>query len=287
MSFGVQDLDPIVQEAVKRRQSEEMTVQTYLKAREIGFEGINIDLIYGLPFQTPESFGKTALRLIQLKPDRIAFYSYAKVPWIKKHQNAIPDETLPSTEEKFQIYVEARARFMEAGYAAIGMDHFALPSDPIAKAYFTKKLTRNFQGYSVQLAEDMISFGMTAIGFLENGYFQNSKEIEEYQGIIERGKVPIHRGFQLTEEDLCRRFVIQSLMCRFELDKEEFRMRFGKDFDLHFEALKKALSHLSEEGLLEETSTRLTATALGRLLIRLVAAPFDAYLSEGKFSRAI
>lgn len=287
VSFGVQDLDPVVQEAVKRRQSEEMTVATYEKARELGFEGINLDLIYGLPHQTPERFAKTAEKILEMKPDRIAFFSYAKVPWLKEHQKAIPDEDLPSTEEKFAIYAETRERFMNGGYIAIGMDHFALQTDPIAMAYAEKKLTRNFQGYALQLADDMIGLGVTSIGYLENAFFQNLKTIEEYKEAIELGKLPVHRGYVLKEEDLLRRWVIQSLMCHFELDKREFARRFGSLFDKHFENERPEIERVIEEGLLEETEEKLLPTPLGRLFIRLIAAVFDAYLKQGNYSRAV
>ena len=273
VSFGVQDLDPLVQEAVRRRQSEEMTVAAYEKARELGFVGINIDLIYGLPHQNVERFTKTAAKLIQLKPDRIAFYSYAKVPWLKSHQKAIPEETLPSTEEKFRIYIEARAQFMKAGYTAIGMDHFALLSDPMAIAYHTKKLTRNFQGYSVEMAEDMLGFGLTSIGFLQNSYFQNCKELTEYNSLLEQNQLPTARGYILNEDDLLRREAILSLMCHFEIDK-----RFS-----HLADLTSCIS----DGLLQETSDKYIATPLGRLFIRLIASRFDAYLTKGRFSNAV
>lgn len=274
ISFGVQDLDPVVQEAVRRRQSEEMTSATYYKARELGFQGINVDLIYGLPHQTVERFNKTAEKLIALKPDRIAFYSYAKVPWLKEHQKAIPDETLPSTEEKFQIYVNARARFIEAGYVGIGMDHFGLPEDSITKAYFAQKLMRNFQGYSIQLAEDMIGFGLTSIGFIDNAYFQNVKDLQEYQSCIARNAIPVHRGYLLKPDDILRRQAIQSLMCHFELDKKQY----GHLADVE---------PLIEQGLLEETDEKLMATETGRLFIRIVASAFDAYLNNGQFSKSI
>lgn len=274
VSFGVQDLDPLVQEAVRRRQTEEMTVATYYKARELNFGGINIDLIYGLPFQTAKRFNRTAERLLELKPDRIAFYSYAKLPWLKKHQTAIPDETLPNTEEKFRIYVEARARFMHGGYTAIGMDHFALSSDPIAKAYFNRKLTRNFQGYSVQMAEDMLAFGVTAIGFLENSYFQNQKDLGVYQNQVAKGQIPVSLGYVLNEEDLLRKEAIQAWMCHFEMEKK----RFGHLADL--EPLKK-------EGFVEEREEKFVATPLGRLFIRLIASAFDASLKNGQFSSAV
>ncbi len=273
VSFGVQDLDPKVQEAVRRCQSEEMTVSTYFKARELKFHGINIDLIYGLPHQTVKRFAKTARKIIELKPDRIALYSYAKIPWLKKHQMAIPEETLPSTEEKFRIYVETRARFMRGGYTAIGMDHFALSTDPMAKAYLSKTLTRNFQGYAVQLAEDMIGFGLTSIGYIENGYFQNIKELEGYQQAISQGRLPVVRGYILNADDLLRRQIIHSLMCHFEVDRKYAGLG--------------AVDPLIQEGLLEEREEKLVATPLGRLLIRNIACVFDAYLNKGQFSRAI
>ena len=274
VSFGVQDLDPIVQEAVRRRQSEEMTVSTYYKARELGFDGINIDLIYGLPHQTVERFVKTADRLVELRLDRIAFYSYAKVPWIKEHQKAIPDATLPSTYEKFQIYSEARARFMEGGYTAIGMDHFSLASDTLATAYLNKTLTRNFQGYSIALAEDMIGFGVSSIGFLENSYFQNAKDLTLYQEQLKIGNLPVMRGYVLNEDDIRRREAILSIMCHFQIDK----LKYGHLADV---------SPLVAEGLLEEEVDRYVATPLGRLFIRLVASSFDAYLGKGQFSKVV
>lgn len=287
VSFGVQDLDPKVQEAVKRRQSEEMTIATFYKARELGFEGINIDLIYGLPFQTRKSFARTAETLSSLKPDRIAFYSYAKIPWLKPHQKAIAEESLPSTEEKFGIYVDARELFMQRGYIPIGMDHFSLPTDSLVDAYRKKKLTRNFQGYAVQLAEDMLGFGITAIGFLENAFFQNHKEISEYESAVIKGELPILRGFLLQSDDICRRWVIQSLMCHFELDKRAFGDRFGLDFDLYFSRELPELIRLQSEGLLEIGLEKILPTALGRLFIRLIAASFDAYIQKGHYSRAV
>jgi oxygen-independent coproporphyrinogen-3 oxidase len=288
VSFGVQDLDPDVQEAVRRRQSEEMTVKTVLLARELGFEGINVDLIYGLPLQTVEKFRRTAHKLVELKPDRIAFFSYAKVPWLKKHQQAIREEDLPSTEEKFQIYVEAREIFIQGGYTPIGMDHFALAEDSLAVAYRDGKLYRNFQGYSVEKAEDLLGFGITSIGFIEGAFLQNVKTIEEYRHRIESSRLPVMRGFVLKPEDALRRWVIQQLMCRFELDKIEFESRYQIPFDAHFRKEREKLDRLVEEGLLEETKEKLMATEAGRLFVRLLAAAFDEYGSEqGQFSRGV
>ncbi len=288
VSFGVQDLDPRVQEAVRRRQSEEMSVKTVELARQLGFEGINVDLIYGLPLQTVETFRRTAKRLVELKPDRIAFFSYAKVPWLKEHQKAIREEDLPTTEEKFQIYIEARETFMNGGYTAIGMDHFALHQDSLAAAYRGKNLTRNFQGYAVEKAEDLLGFGVTSIGFMEGAFLQNVKTIEEYKSRIKNGRIPVLRGFVLNPEDHLRRWVIQELMCRFELDKRVFLRRFGERFEDHFAKERSALDSLIEDRLLEETEDRLIATPLGRLFARLIATPFDQYFkAEGQFSRAV
>jgi oxygen-independent coproporphyrinogen III oxidase len=287
VSFGVQDLDPKVQEAVKRRQSEEMTVSTYFLARELGFLGINLDLIYGLPFQTPKSFAKTAERIIELKPDRIAFFSYAKVPWLKPHQKAIPEETLPTDMEKFTIYAQSRELFMRGGYEVIGMDHFSLPTDPLTVAYRKKQLTRNFQGYSLALAEDMIGLGVTAIGFLENSYFQNKKTITEYEMAIDAGKLPVERGYVLHEDDLRRAWVIQRMMCHFSVSKQEFALQFQIPFDVYFERERGEIERLKNEGLLAESLEEIIATSTGRLFIRLIAAIFDMYLKPGLYSKVV
>ncbi len=288
VSFGVQDLDPKVQEAVKRRQSEEMSRVTFEKARELGFEGINIDLIYGLPFQTVASFSQTVDTIASWRPDRIALFSYAKVPWLKPHQRAIPEESLPSTEEKFEIYARARSQFMKKGYIAIGMDHFSLPEDPLSIGYTQGKLYRNFQGYSLGLAENMVGLGVSSIGFVGQGYFQNVKELDEYESCLTLGKIPLSRGLVLNEEDKRRRWVIQSWMCHFEVDKTEFQRQFSLPFDLHFSACRLALDELIADGLVLASEDRYTATPIGRLFIRLIAAAFDEYLTPTlQFSQSV
>ncbi len=287
VSFGVQDLDPIVQEAVKRRQTEEMTVETFYRAKEEGFLGINLDLIYGLPHQTVDRFVKTAEKIVDLKPDRISFFSYAKIPWLKAHQKAIPDSLLPTEREKFAIYIEARKRFIQGGYEAIGMDHFSLLSDPLTLAYREKKLMRNFQGYSISLAEDMIGLGMSSIGFLQGAYFQNKKTILEYGDCIARGELPIDRGYILQEKDFLSHWTIQKMMCHFFIDKQEFLRAFHIPFDVYFRKQRESLAPLILDGLVEETEMYLQATPLGRLFVRVIAAVFDAYLKPGMYSRAI
>lgn len=287
VSFGVQDLDPNVQEAVKRRQTEEMTTATYFWAKELGFSGINLDLIYGLPLQTQESFKKTVEKILFLKPDRIAFFSYAKIPWLKTHQKAIREEDLPSDTEKFGIYTDSRKSFMESGYTAIGMDHFSLHSDPLTIAYQEKKIIRNFQGYSLNLASDMLGLGVTSIGFVENAYFQNKKTISEYGQSLEKKELPVERGYLLQEEDLLRYWVIQKVMCHFEVDKKEFKTRFGISFDTYFTKKKSEMDDLVDRGWIENTPEIFKATPIGRLFIRLIASLFDAYLSTRNFSKAI
>jgi oxygen-independent coproporphyrinogen-3 oxidase len=287
VSFGVQDLDPQVQEAVKRRQTEEMTVSTYFLARELGFSAINLDLIYGLPYQTPKQFAKTALKIAQLKPDRIAFFSYAKVPWLKLHQKAIDEALLPSDIEKFTIYTETRACFMDAGYVPIGMDHFAFHSDSLSQAYLNKKMVRNFQGYAVSLADDMIGLGMSSIGFIENTYIQNKKTMAEYGDAIAQGVMPVHVGYALHEHDLLRRYVIQKMMCDFSVDKREFLQIFAIPFDLYFAKERSEMDFLKKEGLAEESQEFFSATSVGRLFIRLVASVFDAYRTSGMYSKVV
>lgn len=286
ISFGVQDTNKIVQEAIKRRQSLEMTQQTFFLAKELGFTSINLDLIYGLPYQTLDTFAKTCEDILALHPDRIAFFSYAKVPWIKPHQKAIKEASLPSFQEKFQIYSHARQKFLEKGYVAIGMDHFALAHDPIAQAYHTKTLKRNFQGYTTTDANHLIGFGMTAIGFLGNGYFQNVKTLAEYHEKIKKNIFPTHRGYLLSEEDLFRKSIIHQLMCQFELSKtfeEKTLLPLLKKLAPQIDVFKK-------QGLLTENEEKLQVTKLGELFVRNIACIFDSFSEKRKgenFSKTI
>lgn len=290
VSFGVQDTNEQVQQAVRRYQSYEMTRDTFWQARDLGFSGINIDLIYGLPFQTCDTFADTLQKITDLRPDRIALFSYAKVPWLKAHQKAIPDATLPSTQEKFAIYVLARQHFLAQGYVAIGMDHFALPNDDLAQAYHNGTLYRNFQGYTVNRAEDLLGLGLTAVGGCADGYFQNTKELADYYACLDAGRLPTRRGMQLKPDDLLRRWVVQSIMCQFRLDKALFAERFGVAFDTYFAGSKEALARVINDGLAVDTTEAVTVTAMGQLFVRHVAAAFDAYLPghrEGRFSQAV
>lgn len=278
VSFGVQDTNSKVQEAIKRHQSYEMTKMTFLLAKELGFKGINIDLIYGLPYQTKESFSQTIEEILALNPDRIALFSYAKVPWLKPHQNAISEDTLPSTEEKFTIYEMARLAFIKAGYIAIGMDHFAKSHDELALSYHQKSLQRNFQGYTVARAEEMLGFGVTSIGLIKNMYAQNHKELSSYYSALDQSLLPITRGKILSDEDCLRKWVIHTLMCHFSLDKEEFFQKFEKKFDLHFTHLASELEDFEKEELIENSPQTLKVTSQGELFIRNIVTVFDAYL---------
>ncbi|MBS0633908.1 MAG: oxygen-independent coproporphyrinogen III oxidase [Verrucomicrobia bacterium] len=283
VSFGVQDTNEKVQEAVRRRQSYEVTKYTYDLARSLKFDAISLDLIYGLPYQTVETFSDTIAKIIDMRPDRLSLFSYAKIPWMKAHQKAIPDETLPSTEEKFRIYLLAREELLKAGYKAIGMDHFALPTDDMA----TKPLQRNFQGYTVLDVEDLLSFGITAIGYCQEGYYQNVKELDTYYSLLDRGVLPVFRGKVLTEDDRIRRWVIQRLMCDFKVDKGQFFSRYNIPFDSYFAEELTRIQPL----LVKNDSFSLQATEQGSLFIRNVTSLFDYYLAQKEghksFSQAI
>lgn len=280
VSFGVQDIDPKVQEAILRRQSLEITRSTYHRARALGFLEVNLDLIYGLPYQTRDSFQRTIDEMIALAPDRIALFSYAKVPHLKAHQRAIAEETLPTKETKFQIYAHARQALTEAGYVAIGMDHFAKKESELTKSYLDKTLHRNFQGYTIKRASVLLGFGMSAISDLGDSFFQNHKELAPYYLALDEQKLPIARGKILSEEDLLRRAVIQSLMCRFEVDKELFFQQYKTSFDLYFEEVRGELEAFQADGLLTNTKSLLRASPLGELFIRNIAALFDGYFNK-------
>ncbi len=280
VSFGVQDTNEEVQEAVKRRQSFDMTKKTFLKARSLGFSGINIDLIYGLPCQTVDTFTTTVEQINSLKPDRIALFSYAKVPHIKPHQKAIPDSLLPSTVDKFAIYKRAREGFIQGGYTAIGMDHFAAEKDPLAERFHSKTLLRNFQGYTLYSGEDMLGLGLTSISFMTDGYFQNRKELDGYYSSIDCREVPLERGLILTDEDHKRRYVINRLMCDFSVNKSDFKDKFDRDFDDHFEGCLNALNEHIADGLVENRDEAIIVTKKGEMFIRNIASCFDEYLQK-------
>jgi oxygen-independent coproporphyrinogen III oxidase len=289
-SMGVQDNDPVVQKAVHRIQPFEMTSEVVGWLRETGFQSINIDLIYGLPFQTPVSFAKTLDETLSLKPDRFAVFNYAHVPWIKPAQKILKVESLPTPETKLELLKLTIEKLTSEGYVYIGMDHFARAEDELAVAQRQKTLQRNFQGYSTRGGSDIYAFGMSSISQAEGFYWQNYKELPDYYGAINAGKVPVHRGYLMTEEDKLRRTTIMRLMCDLGLDYPSMSRLLGIDFKEHFAAEIDSLDDLEADGLLLKTPDGLHVTDLGRLLVRNIAMRFDAYANtrkENRFSKTI
>jgi oxygen-independent coproporphyrinogen-3 oxidase len=290
ISMGLQDLDEKVQRAINRIQPYELMVRTMNILRELGFDSINIDLIYGLPYQTRESFERTVDKVIELDPDRIAVYSFAYVPWVKPIQKHIDPETLPSAEEKLRILEMVIERFQSAGYQYIGMDHFAKPDDELAVAQREGKLWRNFQGYTTRKGVELIGIGATSIGMLNDSYFQNYKTLREYNEAIDGGNFATFRGILLDEEDMLRREVIMDIMCNLGVSFKKIEEMFGIRFAEHFERELEELRELEEDGLIRIGEGSIDILPVGRLLIRNVAMVFDTYLrskKELKFSRTI
>jgi oxygen-independent coproporphyrinogen III oxidase len=280
VSIGVQDFDPAVQHAVHRIQSEEVTRAVIVAARASGFCSVNLDLIYGLPKQTLDSFDRTLDRVIGLEPDRIALYSYAHLPHVFKPQRRILPADLPSAESKLQIMTLAIGRLTRAGYVHIGMDHFARPGDELAIAQRQGRLQRNFQGYSTCPESDMLGVGISSIGRVGPTYYQNAKRLDDYEAALDAGRLPVARGIELTPDDLVRRAVIQSLTCHFRVAIESIEIAHLIHFERYFRAELVDLRRLQAEGLVEITPEWIEVTPRGRLLVRAVCMVFDRYLRE-------
>jgi oxygen-independent coproporphyrinogen-3 oxidase len=278
VSVGVQDFDPEVQKAVRRVQSEATTRRVIDEARASGFRSVNLDLIYGLPKQSLDSFNVTLDKALALDPDRIALYSYAHLPAVFKPQRRIQAADLPSAEAKLQILTLAIGRLTRAGYLYIGMDHFAKPDDELAVAQRQGRLQRNFQGYSTHPESDLLGFGVSAIGRVGPTYYQNLKSLDEYYGALDDGRVPVWRGVELTPDDLLRRAVIQALTCHFRVSIESMEIAYLVDFRRYFAAELEALKPSADDGLVELGSDWITVTPKGRLLVRAVCMVFDRYL---------
>ncbi len=290
ISMGVQDFHEPTQKAVNRIQPEAMTRTFVQMARDMGFESVNLDFIYGLPFQTRETFARTIDKLIDIRPDRIALFNYAHVPWMKKHQNVLKEETLPEAEEKLAIFKYAIETLTSAGYVFIGMDHFALPEDSMSRALHNKTLYRNFQGYSTHAECDLIAHGMSGISQTADTYAQNTKEYPAYFAAVAAGRPATERGYKLNSDDLLRRDVITRLMCDFELDYDFFNNKYGIDFKELFSDALADLEPMAFDGLVRLRPEGLEVTNTGRLLIRNLAMPFDRYLrasNNTRFSRTI
>jgi oxygen-independent coproporphyrinogen III oxidase len=280
VSVGVQDFDPAVQQAVHRVQSEEVTRRVIDEARASGFRSVNVDLIYGLPKQTLDSFNRTLDKVIALDPDRIALYGYAHLPRVFLPQRRISEAELPPVETKLQIMTLAIGRLTRADYVYIGMDHFARSDDELALAQSRGRLQRNFQGYSTHPESDMLGFGISAIGRVGPTYYQNLKRLDDYYAALDVGRLPVARGIELTQDDLVRRAVIQALICHFRLSIESIELAYLVDFEKYFREELKDLRTLQSEGLVELAPDWIVVTPRGRLLVRAICMVFDRYLRE-------
>ena len=289
LSFGVQDFDPDVQKAVNREQSEEQVFELVQAARDAGFQSISVDLIYGLPLQTVASFDTTLDKIIALRPDRLATYSYAHLPELFKAQRLIRPEDMPPPERKIELLELTIRRLTAAGYVYIGMDHFALPEDELTLAKENGTLQRNFQGYSTHADCDMIGLGITSIGKVGDSYSQNVKETAQYQARLEAGRLPVMRGYRLNDDDRLRRDVINTLMCHGRLDFADIEARHDIVFGEYFADALAQLQEMADDGLLEIRENQIEVLPIGRLMMRNMAMAFDAYLkpNEGRFSRTV
>ncbi len=278
ISVGVQDFDPAVQRAIHRIQSIEQTEQVIRAASDNGFRSVNVDLIYGLPKQTPEGFARTLELVAGMAPDRIALYSYAHLPALFKPQRRIAEADLPAPEIKLRLLTAAIDWFLSKGYVYIGMDHFAKPEDDLAAAQRQGRLTRNFQGYSSSGDSDILGLGISAISTIGPVYAQNVKALDEYYGRLDSGLLPVMRGLELGADDLVRRAVIQALACHFEVSKEAISIAHLVDFDSYFAAELAQLGEMEKESLVAIDEEWITVTPRGRLLVRAVCMVFDRYL---------
>ena len=282
VSVGVQDFDPAVQEAVHRIQPEEVTRRVIDEARAAGFRSVNLDLIYGLPRQTLDSFNATLDKVLALEPDRIALYSYAHLPARFAPQRRIAESELPSAETKLQILTLAIGRLTGAGYLYIGMDHFARPEDDLAVAQRQGRLHRNFQGYSTRPECDLLAFGNSAISRVGPTYSQNVRELKGYYAALDLARLPVGTGLVLSKDDLVRRAVIQVLLCQFRLSIESIEVAYLVEFHSYFSRELEDLKPLEDDGLVEIQPVWIVVTPKGRLLVRMICMVFDRYLREGR-----
>jgi oxygen-independent coproporphyrinogen-3 oxidase len=292
VSMGIQDFDPDVQQAVNRIQPYEQTRDLIAKCRELGFISVNTDLMYGLPFQTLEKFKETLKKVETLRPDRIALFNYAHVPWLKKHMEMIKEETLPKADEKLDIFEFAIGDMLRQGYRYVGMDHFALPDNELATSQADRTLRRNFMGYTTCADSDLYAFGVSSIGDLDRAYLQNTKNVNDYIETMKTEELAVKRGMVLSDDDRLRREVINRLFCILVVEKAVIERQFGIEFDTYFASELAALAPLAEDGLVVLTPEEIQVTPRGQILLRNIAMHFDAYLAktpvgERKFSKTI
>jgi len=279
LSMGVQDFNPLVQETVNRVQPYEMTRDLIAAARSLGFDSINVDLIYGLPYQTAGSFADTLDKILAIAPDRVAMFSYAHVPWLKKQQGSFRGH-LPEGMEKFRIFCVGLEKFSGAGYEYIGMDHFARPGDELAVAQRNRTLHRNFQGYTTKAGADLYGMGVSAISGFDAAYAQSYREVPAYSDAVVRRGIGTMRGYRMTADDRLRRAVISRLLCHTVIDKREIEREFGIAFDEYFAPEMQQLEEFRGDGLAETSAQEIRVTPLGRVFIRNLGMIFDRYLRE-------
>ncbi len=278
VSMGIQDFDPAVQKAVNRIQDEGKTLGLIDAARKSGFNSVSVDLIYGLPLQTAQSFETTIDSVLSARPDRLSVYNYAHLPHLFRAQRMINTEDVPAPEVRLQLLDSTISKLVEAGYVYIGMDHFALPDDELSLAMENGTLQRNFQGYSTCRETDLVGMGVSAIGKVGNSFVQNRKDIRDWQAVIDNGKLPVWRGLGLSGEDRLRRGVISAIMCQGNVQFGEFERKYGIDFADHFALELELLKPLQDDGLIELNEQSLEVTSTGLLLLRVIAMKFDEYL---------
>lgn len=278
VSMGVQDFNEQVQEAVNRVQPESITRDAVEWSRDLGFQSINLDLIYGLPYQTLKTFEQTVEKIIDISPDRIAVFNYAHVPWLKPHQKVIKTETLPSVEEKLEIFKMTIEKLIDAGYWNIGMDHFAKSTDEMTMAQKNGTMYRNFQGYSTKAGCDLYGFGMSAIGHFKNSYHQNLKTVKEYYAAIDGNSFATTVGYRMTADDHIRKDVIMRIMCDMELDIPAMEKKHRLNFRDYFAPAFTKLTPFVDDGLVSIQPDKIIVHGLGRLVIRNIAMCFDAYI---------
>ncbi len=291
MSMGVQDFNPIVQKAVNRIQSFEMTRDMIEEARKFGFKSINLDLIYGLPFQNKSTFQKTLEQVIEISPDRISVFNYAHLPHRFKPQRRIDGDKLPNPVEKLSIFQFIIEKLQDSGYLYIGMDHFAKPADELAIAQKNGELHRNFQGYTTHEEYQLIGVGVSSIGSIDGHYHQNVRDVDSYYAALDNEQLPSWRGVSVNLDDLIRKAVIFELICHFELNIAKLEQTYAIDFNDYFKSEIGMLAPFVEDGLVEFSDEYIKVTSRGRLLIRNICMVFDAYLNElhviNSFSKVI
>ena len=292
LSFGVQDLDEQVQKTIHRIQPFQTTQNVMNLAREAGIKSINIDLIYGLPHQTKETFQSTIEQILTLDPDRLAVFNYAHVPWMMKTQRKFDESTFAPPATKLEILKDTISFFTTNGYKMVGMDHFAKPEDELFQAITKGELHRNFQGYTTKGGADLIGVGVTSIGDGVDYYVQNQKKLEEYEQAIDNGELPVFKGYALNDDDILRQYVIMELMSNFSLDIKRTEAQFQINFKEYFDDELNALKEFEDAELLSITDDKIEANETGAMLIRNIAMPFDAYLNnipedKRRFSKTI